>query len=360
MKIYQKAPGKWVIDFTCRGRRIRRVIEGNKTIAENVAATIKADIIRNKYGIPGPQKRILFENFADEYIELHSKQNKRSWKRDLTSLKNLRAFFGGKFLSEITPDLIEKYKAKRKAEVKPASVNRELALLKHMYTKAIDWNKATENPVKKVKLLREDNKKERILSKEEIKRLIEAAEQSDSYVKQFIIIGLNTGMRKDEILSLKWENIDFRNMFINVTHAKSGKSRKIPMNTVVKKALESIEKKNDYVFFNPKTKSYTKNITKAFKTVCRKAGIKNFRIHDLRHTAATKMIEAGVDLVTVSKILGHSSIQMTMRYAHPTQANMRNAVEKLGELFEMPKKETKNQEYVSDLLKPLAHIFLYN
>lgn len=82
-------------------------------------------------------------------------------------------------------------------------------------------------------------------------------------------------------------------------------------------------------------------------TVCEKAGIKGLRLHDLRHTAATKMIEAGVDLVTVSKILGHSSIQMTMRYAHPTTENMKRAVDKLGEIFRDRYKEID----VSDKIK---------
>jgi integrase len=99
------------------------------------------------------------------------------------------------------------------------------------------------------------------------------------------------------------------------------------MNDVVLEALRGPKRESEFVFSNPKTKEHVKDIKTAFKAACRRAGIKGVRLHDLRHTAASKMIEAGADLVTVSKILGHASIQMTMRYAHPTPENMRCAVD---------------------------------
>jgi len=106
------------------------------------------------------------------------------------------------------------------------------------------------------------------------------------------------------------------------------------MNASVYETLKALPRTSaDYVFFNTETKAHIKDIRAAFLGACRWAEIKGVRLHDLRHTAASKMIEAGADLVTVSKILGHASIQMTMRYAHPTPENMRLAVEKLGEIL---------------------------
>jgi len=330
MKIFQNKNGKWVIDFTCKGRRIRRVIGTSKREAEAAAAAIKADIIRDKYGFAKPKKQILFEKFAKEYYELHSKQNKRSWMRDRASIRNLLRFFKGKTLNSITPDLIERYKAKRKDEVSPASVNRELACLKNMFTKAIEWGKVDKNPVKKVKLFREQNIKEKILTNEEARKLIEVA---NSHLKPILIVALNTGMRKREILNLKWKNINFSKGYIFIEDSKSGRSRKIPMNNLVYKTLKSLKNESGFVFYNPETKKPIQDVKRAFGTACKKAGIIGLRFHDLRHTAATKMIEAGVDLVTASKILGHASIQMTMRYAHPTPENMKRAVEKLENIF---------------------------
>jgi integrase len=151
-------------------------------------------------------------------------------------------------------------------------------------------------------------------------------------------------MRKNEILSLKWADVDFLRGYILIEKSKSGKPRKVPMNGAVSSALMGLPHVSDFVFYNPETKAPVKDIKTAFKAACRKAkanpkdekdpGIVGLRLHDLRHTAATKMIEAGVDLVTVSKILGHASIQMTMRYAHPTPENMRRAVDRLSEILD--------------------------
>jgi len=115
-----------------------------------------------------------------------------------------------------------------------------------------------------------------------------------------------------------------------------------------------------FLFFNPQTRSYIKDIKRSFKTACRKVGIKELRFHDLRHTAATKMIESGIDLVTVSKILGHASIQMTMRYVHPTPENMKMAVDTLGEIFEKSRQKEVEQNSSIDPGKLASSSFLYN
>ncbi len=330
MKIYQHKNGNWIIDFTYKNQRVRRVVGESRRNAEAVMIRIKNDILMNKYGIARPKKAILFETFAKDYLKLHSKQNKQSCSRDEYSLIPLKRFFKGKNLSDITVELIEKYKVKRREVVSPATVNRELACLKTMFSKAIEWEKVETNPVKKIKMYKEDNVKEWILTNDEIKRLIETA---SSHLKPILMIALNTGMRRNEILSLKWENVNMSKGYILIENSKSGKPRKIPMNLLVREAFRNIERVSEFVFYNSKTNNYIKDIKTAFKSACERAEIKELRLHDLRHTSATKMIEAGVDLVTVSKILGHSSIQMTMRYAHPTPENMQRAVNKLGEIF---------------------------
>jgi len=152
-------------------------------------------------------------------------------------------------------------------------------------------------------------------------------------LKSILIIALNTGMRRNEILSLKWQNVDFDRGFIFIEDSKSGKSRKVPLNVAAARAFQEVPHESEFVFYNPETKTHMKNIAQGFAKAREVAGIRGLRLHDLRHTAASKMIEAGIDLVTVSKILGHSSIQMTMRYAHPTPENMRVAVDFLSRFF---------------------------
>lgn len=147
-------------------------------------------------------------------------------------------------------------------------------------------------------------------------------------------MALNTGMRKNEIFSLKWNDVDFATNYIYIKETKSNVMRKIPMNSVLRSTLKGIERESDYVFTSPKTGKRFMAYLHSFYTARDKAGIPDERFHDFRQTAATLMVMGGVDLVTVSLIFGHPDIKMTMRYAHPTSENKRKAVSVLASVFE--------------------------
>ena len=354
MKISKDKKGRWIVDFTCKGRRITRVVGVSKRQAEARAAMIKADILRDPYDFGRKKPEILFEDQAREYMELYSKQNKKSWISDEYSLDNLKEFFKGKCLSEISPDLIEKYRLKRKADgVSPATINRELACLNTLFNKAVEWERIETNPARKIKKLKEPGGKERILSPDEMRRLIDMANPA---IRPVLVTALNTGMRRGEILSLRWKDIDLVRGYIFIEDSKSGRSRKVPINGEVFEALGGLKQDGELVLSNAETGSHIKDVKTAFKGTCRRAKIKGLRFHDLRHTAASKMIEAGVDIVTVSKILGHASIQVTMRYAHPTPENMRLAVEKLGEVFQKSRVKVETIE----IKRPVSQIKSFN
>lgn len=331
--------GRWFIDFTFRHKRIRRFAGYTKEQAKNVLAKMRLELLNESMGFKRlSSERLPFDKFASEFLEIYSKQNKRSWARDELSIRNLKRFFGNKAIQDIGPEDVERFKAARKAEgVSPATVNRELACLKTIFNKAVEWGKLEHNPAAKVKKFKESNGKERYLTEGEARQLLEAASPG---LKPILIVALSTGMRKEEILGLRWENIRFDKSYIHLEDSKSGKSRDIPMNIQVYETLKALPRYGEYVFYNPSTKDRIKDIKRAFQTACKRAGIKGLRFHDLRHTASSWMVEAGVDLVTISKILGHSSIQMTMRYAHPTPENMRLAVQKLGQKLEKASQET--------------------
>ena len=289
---------------------------------------MKADILRGEFKFKR-ERKIRFEDFAKEYLE-YSKVNKKSWRSDKVSLNRLVPFFKGMRLSKITPRLIEEYKRERVDQVKSASVNRELACLKFMFSLAKKWKLADVNPVKEVKLFQEQKIIMKILDRDEIDRLIQ---NSCDHLKSIIIIALNTGMRRGEIFNLRWNDIDFDKHFIFMKTTKSGFARKVPMNAIVADTLKKIKRESEFVFYNPKTKNHITDVKTAFKAACRRGGIRDLRFHDLRHTAATYMVTGGVDLVTVAEILGHADIKMTMRYAHPTPENKRNAVNVLCDIF---------------------------
>lgn len=142
-------------------------------------------------------------------------------------------------------------------------------------------------------------------------------------------------MRRGEIFSLKWSQIDFNNGFIEVLKTKSGKARKIPISPRLDLLLKEIlaTSNSEYVFINSATNKPYVDIKNAFSTVLEKANIKNFRFHDLRHTVATRMVESGADLLVVQEILGHDNIQTTMRYAHPVPENKKRAINCLSNLY---------------------------
>jgi integrase len=273
--------------------------------------------------------------FTGEYIKhVRDVIKKRSWTRDTLCLKYLKAFFGERKLSDITPKDIDDYKEVRLANVAPATVNRELEVLRHLFNLAERWNKFFgKNPVSQAGLLHLNNQVERILTTEEEERLLTC---SPPHLRAILICALNTGMRKGEIISLKWSNVDLENNVFTLEHTntKSKKTWRIPINFKLRKLLLEQKLKSggsEHVFPNSNGNPYTRqdSLNRVFIGALKRAKIEGLRFHDLRHTAATRMVEEGVGIDKVSKILGHSSIGMTMRYAHPDDS-LKDAVEKLG------------------------------
>ncbi len=331
MGVFQKQ-GVWWIDYYVTGKRKREKIGPNKRLAQTVLEKRKVQIAENKYLDKRKERKVRFSEFAGEYYE-YSRVNKKSWGRDRTSLNHLTTFFGDKNLNEITPDLIERYKAQRKNSisargtgVSPASINRELACLKNMFTKAIEWGKVIDNPAIKVKLFKEPNGRLRYLETPEIKRLLVSC---SPHLKPIVVVALNTGMRKGEILKLKWDHLDFSNELVFVEDTKNGHRREIPMNRLLTETLKSAKSRfresGEYVFCHEDGKPYL-NVRKSFETALRRAGIEDFRFHDLRHTFASRLVMAGVDLATVKELLGHKSLEMTLRYSHLSPEHKRQAV----------------------------------
>ncbi|MGE5443321.1 MAG: site-specific integrase [Ignavibacteriales bacterium] len=190
-----------------------------------------------------------------------------------------------------------------------------------------------KNPVSQAGLLILNNQVERILSPEEEERLLAC---SSPQLRAILICALNTGMRKGEIISLKWSNVDLDSNVITLeaTNTKSKKARKIPINSKLRKTLLEEKLKgggSEYVFLNSNGSPYKRqgSLKQAFGGACRRAGIEGLRFHDLRHTAATRMVESGAKIVAVSRILGHADLKTTMRYAHP-EDSLKEAVETLA------------------------------
>jgi len=274
------------------------------------------------------------KEFTNDYIiQVRDIDKKRSWKRDELCLKHLNNYFTNIKLSEFTSDDVDNYKEYRLESVAPATVNRELEVLRHLFNVADKKDKFfSKNPVSRAGLLNVDNKMERILTnKEEIKLL----NSSGYYLRNIITCALNTALRKGEIISLKWNNVDLKNNIITIDsyNSKSKKLRKVPINSLMRKLFLELKLQsegNEFVFLSSERKPYTRqdSLNRAFQRALQIAGIQGLRFHDLRHTCATRMIENGANIVAVKEILGHSSLDMTMRYAHP-EKSLKNALQSL-------------------------------
>ncbi|MCP4651899.1 MAG: tyrosine-type recombinase/integrase [Candidatus Omnitrophica bacterium] len=327
MGTLRKRGNNWHIDYRAYGQRYRECIGTSRKLAQDVLRKRMVEIAEGKFLDKKKKFTIKFEEFASNYVEVYSKHNKKSWKDDVSRISVLGRTFNGMPLHKITPLMVEEYKAKRVKEVKPATVNRELACLKHMFTKAVAWNKAEDNPVKKVKLFKENNKRLRYLEQHEVDALLAVC---NGYLKNIVVVALNTGMRRGEILGLKWADIDFRRGIIYLLETKNGHKREVPMNKSVKQALvrQRKHKDSEYVFYK-KDGSSIGSVKKSFLYAIKKTGIINFKFHDLRHTFASHLVMSGIDLNTVRELLGHKSMQMTLRYAHLSPGFRQGAVEVL-------------------------------
>ena len=332
MGIFQKG-NNWYIDYYVKGRRKRKKIGHSKKLAIQVLNDVRLKIAKGEYLGIFDEKKIPFEEYAQQYLDF-SKANK-AWstyqRRDRVSIDNLALSFKGKYLFEITPEMIEKYKAARLEKVTPASVNRELACLKHMYTKAIEWGYVKVNPAKVVKKLKEPPGRLRYLNPEEALRLLGVC---SGHLRPIVVTALNTGMRRSEILSLKWPQVDLKNRKITVINAKNNESRVIPINQTLYQELLALSQnpKGEYVFSDRKGRPF-KDIKTAFLSALRKVRIKDFRFHDLRHTFGSQLVMQGVDLKTVQQLMGHKDIKMTMRYSHLSPEYVQEAIRRLDKLW---------------------------
>ncbi len=279
---------------------------------------------------PEPVKKIsmvMFKELAKEYQEWTKRQ--RSYETKKYFIKQLEDAFGNIPLRNFTTRLLEQYQTDKLQEnKKPATVNRLLACVKHMFTKAMDWEMVEEyawKKVRKVKLLEENNKRLRFLSQEECRLLID---QCDVHLRPIVVTALNTGMRKGEILGLKWDNVDLVHRLILLQDTKNGERRELPINDTLMTNLKGLPRilGGQYVFYDPHTHKPYQDVKRSFNTAYKKVGIKDFHFHDLRHTFASHLVMAGVDLTTVKELLGHKSLAMTLRYAHLAPEHKARAV----------------------------------
>jgi len=331
-----KGHARWYLDYNDRYGNRKQPLVSNASSPEEAYIALKKAVEKEfdaQQGIKRKREKICFSDFSDIYLNDYAKiQKPKSWKStDEGYMKVMKQHFGNIDLREITPMMVQQFRASRlKVGNEKSTTNRYLACLKKMLNLAIDEGYLESNPVSKIKFYSErENIRTRTLSPTEEEKLFD---HSATHLIPIIQTALYTGMRLSEILRLQWNQIDFRNREIRVEKTKSERFRYIPMNSVLEEMFQRMKKStfnNTYLFPNPNTGKPFTTIKTAFNATKRRASISDLRFHDLRHTAATRMIEAGVDVNTVKEILGHSSITVTERYTHSNREQKEKAVELL-------------------------------
>lgn len=303
--------------------------------------------------------------FIDGDYAKYQRAQFRSADKTLDRLKTICKEFGQTRLDAITAWNFEKWRAKRvKAGRSKATVNRDFGALKSALSRAVEWKVIDHNPLADVKSMRTDTSaKIRYLSKVEETKLRAALETREAglrearirgnqwrevrgyelrpalpafadHLEPMMLTSINTGLRRGELFNLHWRNVDLHTKLITVegSGAKSGQTRHIPLNDEAHGALKQWKAQQQdahgLVFPSRDGKPFT-TIKKAWAGLLDAAKIKDFRWHDLRHTFASKLVMAGVDLNTVRELLGHSDIKMTLRYAHLAPEHKADAVAKL-------------------------------
>jgi integrase len=296
---------------------------------------------------PSTQKAVLravptFADFIAERYLPFVKGYKKSWNSDVSYLRNhLLPAFGKKHLDQITKhDVIALHHGMRAKGYALGTANRCLILLRYAMNLAVRWEIAgmTKNPTKEVALFEDPSNKERYLSEEEAQTLYRAVQASVNPMLQYIIpMLILTGARKREVLDAKWTEFDLERRQWRVSITKAGKPRYVPLSDGVVKLLSTLAHDSlTWVFPNPKTGKPYVSIFYSWNTARKQAGLADVRIHDLRHSFASFLVNAGRSLYEVQKILGHTQIKTTQRYAHLSQDTLIDAANVVPFTMDLP------------------------
>jgi len=331
--------GKWYVDFTFHGRRIRQFGGYTKAQARNTLAKLRTEKMNEPQGF----KKLgtaLFKTFAENYITNQSKVRPKTREAHETCLRAIlrSELFRGKRLSEITTETIDKYKVERGAE-RLVSANRELTFIKQVFRRAVDWGEVVRNPAATVEKFREPQNRLRVLTDEEASRLLEAA---GPRLRAFLCVLMTTAMRPHEAFNLHWPHdgwetekelkvsiasLEKRVIFIPKDLAKNHRDRTIPMSPELAALFESLPRlTGDKVFPWVQT-------PRCFREAVIRAKLRDVTLYTMKHTAASRMIRAGIDIATVSELIGHSDPKMTLRYCHSSLETKQEAVGKLSRIY---------------------------
>jgi len=325
----------WWLDFMHEGKRhVARLGKGiNRTAAVELARVQRASVLKGEAGIGRKRRDVTFDDARREFIAWATANKRPRTLRTYTQcLDALARSFTGRRLGAISTFDVERHKRARLEAGVKVMVNRELAVLGALFNRCREWGKYEgDNPVAKVKPVKETGARLRYLTHEEEAALLAAAREP---LRSIILAGIHAGLRiESEALTLRTADVDLRAIVLTVqsAYAKSGKARHVPMNAPLRSALASLKERasGEHLFSQADGSPY-RSIRTAFRTACRRAELTAVTPHVLRHTFASRLVMAGVDLRTVQELGGWSSLDLVQRYAHLSPTRAAEAVERIA------------------------------
>ena len=314
--------------------------------AKNWAATIESEMRMGRYQDVRPVERLSFSEVIERYLEqVSTKKRPNSEIRDRISAKAILDGFGRDLsLIDINAQRLAVYRDGRLKSVSPSTIQKEFALLSHLFNIARrEWGLSVNNPVLEVTRPKVSNNRTRFLTKEEAQKLLDVAQTSQNKkLYPYLLLMMHSGMRPSEAAGLKWDDVDLDARLVKLKITKTV-MRYVPLTEVAEKVLRSIRPTDagneTFVFLPQSSPLLEKALTRpnlyfrrSFNTVRTKAGLEDVHLHDLRHTAASHLLMAGVDLRTLAEILGHKTLQMVLRYTHFLNDHKLKAVDRINSL----------------------------
>jgi integrase len=335
---------------------VRQVREYDKAWTREDAEKARAARLLQPDVAPAtPAKPKTLSEVGQEYLDFKRAKGKRTVAEDEAKLRRFKDYFGAyTLINDVTAQRIAGYERQRVTEtskrgevVTPSTVNRELAMLRHMLRLAYEWGYIAKVP--RIRMSREPEGRLRWLTQEEAAKLLQACSDSrNPYLHSIVVIALNTGARKAEILGLTWDRVDFSRGVLHFDKTKSGRRREVPMNRAVYDALSSLKGERVGRVFRKSSGAAWGSVRTAFESAVVNAGLQDFHFHDLRHTAASWLILRGRHLKEIQELLGHATLAMTMKYAHLSPDRLREAVASL----DTPTVSTKSAQSTVESSEP--------
>jgi integrase len=326
----------WYIRYSVDGRIVREKIGAERdgftrAHAKTALQSRLGDIAQGKFRLPKVRKPVLVRVLVARYRE-HAEAHQRGYRKTSYTLGQLEAEFGAIALVDLSAFRIDKWKLARRKVVAAATVNRELNVLKAMLAQAVAWKLLDLNPARDVRGFKVQNARLRYLEPAELVRVLAAAQRDAAapWLVPAIILAVHMGVRQGELLRLRWSDLSPTLQLATIPLTKNNEVKHVPLNAEVQAVLAALPRHGATVLAWPWGEPISRiTLYYAFQRALAAAGITDFRWHDLRHTFASHLVMAGVDLHTTGELLGHRDPQSTRRYAHLSPAHKAAAVAKL-------------------------------